>query len=182
MSGEASESGPDVDKRLRSSFRYFRLDRMKPPDRMLVLGVAGGNIIRIFKEYYPKLMIDAVDIDAMMIEAGKKYFDLDRYDRTEYIISDAFLFVRKAVRKARRYDVIFIDLYLGFGIPEYILNEKFLRQVYKILKPKGTVFINHSYYGGMVHKAKQLLSVMRPIFTAVESYAIDRNIEIIASK
>jgi spermidine synthase len=182
MSGDASESGPDVDHRLRSAFRFFRLDMIKPPGSMLVLGVAGGNIIRIFREYYPDLEIDAVDIDTVMIEAGKKYFDLDRYDRTEYIVSDAFLFVQKAARRAKRYDVIFIDLYLGFGIPEFILNEKFLRQVHMLLRLNGLVFINHSYYGGMVNNAKRLLSAMRPVFSGIETYAIDRNIEIIATK
>ena len=64
--------------------------------RILVLGVAGGTIIRLLHDAYPTAEIIGVDIDRVMIELGKKYFGLKNIPKLTFIVDDAKDFVMKS--------------------------------------------------------------------------------------
>ena len=58
--------------------------------KILVLGLGAGSIVKVINKYFPKSKITAVEIDPMMVEIGKKHFDLEKARNLEIIIGDAF--------------------------------------------------------------------------------------------
>lgn len=49
-----------------------------PPERILVLGMGGGTVVRQCRQLYPKAQIDAVEIDARVIRVARQHFHLPR--------------------------------------------------------------------------------------------------------
>ena len=78
------------------------------PERLAVLGNAGGTIARAFGSSGPDVAIDGVEIDPAVSEAGRRYLGLADNPRLEVHDADARPFLR---RTDRRYDLIYVDAY-----------------------------------------------------------------------
>lgn len=137
----ATETGRYIKKLLRFAFDTFGIAKEKKVQNILVLGVAGGTIIRMLHTLHPNARIFGVDIDDTMITIGKKYFGLADIKPLHLIHTDAKDFI--AMQKKSSMDVIVIDLFIGRDIPEFVSDKKFLQKIYTILTPKGFVFINY---------------------------------------
>ncbi len=63
---------------------------------ILVLGLGGGTLAKLLRKKYPDAKITGVEIDPIMIELGKKYLDLDKYN-IDIKIADANNFNLNAI-------------------------------------------------------------------------------------
>jgi spermidine synthase len=106
---------------------------------ILVLGMGAGTSVRQFLHYFDA-NIDAVEIDPVVVDIGKKYFGLKETGRLHLFAKDARPFLRNS---NKLYDVIEIDVYHG-GVyaPFYILTKEFFQSVYDHLTPNGIMVIN----------------------------------------
>lgn len=102
----------------------------------LVLGVAGGSVIKLISQKYKPKKIVGVDIDPMIVDLGKKYFGLDNIPNLEIIIGDA------KIIPYGHYDYILVDLFGRDSCPDFVYTPKFLEKLYK---SGSKVFINHLY-------------------------------------
>lgn len=111
---------------------------------MALLGSAAGSIPKQFLAIYgPDLVIDAVEIDARIIEAGRRYFDMEDLDPafpgyTTYA-QDARAWLATA---ERTYDVIGMDAYHQPYIPFHLTTVEFFREVRAKLSPRGVAVVN----------------------------------------
>ena len=79
---------------LRKGLKYIGFERIRNFENILVLGVAGGSVIKtLANEINYKGKITGVEIDEQIIEIAKEYFKLDSIPNLELIIDDAFEFV-----------------------------------------------------------------------------------------
>lgn len=129
----------------------------------LVLGVGGGSIIKVLRKKYPESEITGVEIDKKMIEIGRIYFDLEKYN-AKIIIEDAFKFVQK---KQQKYDLICIDLLIGRNTPEKLSSVEFFKNIKRILNKNGIIIINQLRLKDQKEN-KNLLKVVSRIFNKVE--------------
>ena len=102
----------------------------------LVLGVAGGSVIKLISQKYHPATIVGIDIDPVIVDLGKKYFDLDKIPNLKIIIGDA----QKLPRG--NYDYILVDLFGRDSCPSFVYTPKFLNKLFKIGQ---NIFINHLY-------------------------------------
>src|SRR5687767_13543736 len=82
------ESGEYIKNLWLYAMKNLGITRDLPMKKILVLGVAGGTVIHLFKEMYPEAVITGVEIDPVMITLGKKYFDLENVRHLTIIESD----------------------------------------------------------------------------------------------
>jgi spermidine synthase len=113
------------------------LDR--PVERVAVLGNAGGTIARAYAEFWPSALIDGVEIDPAVSEAGRKYLGLGDNPRLTVHDADARPFLR---RTDATYDLIVVDAYHQPYVPFYLATREFFRLVHRRLVPGGIVALN----------------------------------------
>ena len=114
------------------------------PERVLVIGGGDGGILREIAKHDCVKRIDLCEIDAMVIEAAKKFvpsmscgFD---DPRVAVHIADGSKFVAD---KESEYDVIIVDSTDPVGPGESLFNAEFYSKMKRALKPDG-VIASHS--------------------------------------
>jgi spermidine synthase len=111
----------------------------RPPERIAILGTAGGTVARAYAKYFPDTRIDAVDIDGKLFEIGRRWFGLEPRPQLRELAEDARPFLR---RTKERYDSIFVDAYRQPYIPFYLATREFFSLARDRLRPGGSVIVN----------------------------------------
>ncbi len=128
-----TQSGGIVESIWKSTLKKVKYGEIKS---ILILGLGGGTLAKLLRKKYPNAKITGVEIDPIMIELGKKYLELDKYN-IDIKIADTNKF------KLGEYDLVIVDMYSGDNFPKEFESEEFLK---KLTKYK-TVIINRLYYG-----------------------------------
>lgn len=125
---------------LRKGLESISFDRILKMNHILVLGVAGGSVIKTLTEEIKfKSKITGVEIDPEIIKIANSYFNLDQISNLEIVIDDAFEFVLKTKIK---YDLIVIDIFQDTTMPNFLFEEFFQNRTCFLLKEKGVILFN----------------------------------------
>lgn len=135
QAGGLTQSGGIVESIWRSTLRQIRNSKFEIRN-ILILGLGGGTLAKLLRKKYPVAKITGVEIDPLMVELGKKYLDLDKYN-IDIQIKDTNKF------KFGKYDLVVVDMYAGDNFPKEFESEIFLNK----LKNFKTVIINRLYFG-----------------------------------
>jgi spermidine synthase len=112
------------------------------PSSVLIIGLGGGTIPRALKQVIPNVRIDVVEIDPAVIDVAKKQFGFVEDARVRAIAADGRVFVKRALREQRHYDLIMLDAFDHEYIPEHLLTREFLVEVKSLLAPNGILVAN----------------------------------------
>lgn len=133
-----TQSGPIVESLWKQAIKNVTCYKLHVT-RVLVLGVAGGSVIKVLHQCFPQAHITGVEIDPKMIGIARKYFDLDSY-RANIITTDAFKFVDQ--EKQEKYDLVIVDILLGRKVSEKLTQKAFLNKLKNLLNPEGLIIFN----------------------------------------
>jgi len=154
-------------------------DKMIPADlqlgldsRVLLLGLGAGTIAKIITKKFGPVAIDGVEIDPLVIELAKKYFDL-RESNINIQVTDAKDFVKNLRYK---YDLICMDVFKGGGIPKEIETKGFFERVKALLKEDGVLTINKIFSGK--EELDSFESFIEGIFPVVDFFIVRGNIHL----
>lgn len=129
-----------LQKILKKGLKTIGFEKIESMDHILVLGVAGGSIIKtINNETQFKGKITGVELDSEIIEIANKYFQLDKIQNLEIIISDANDFVKNSKDK---YDLIIIDIFQDTTMPEFLFETQFNQSISQLLNKNGVILFN----------------------------------------
>lgn len=112
------------------------------PRSILIIGLGGGSLPRALLQLLPEANIDVAEIDPAVVSVAKKFFDLPVNPRLRVIEADGRVFVKRAIREQRRYDLIMLDAFDHEYIPEHLLTREFLSEVRTLLKPDAVLAAN----------------------------------------
>lgn len=125
---------------LRKGLKYIGYDRIRKFEHVLILGVAGGSVIKtLVDEIKFKGKITGVEIDKDVVDIANKYFRLNEIKNLEIIIDDAFEFVLKTKDK---YDLIIIDIFQDTKMPNFLFEDFFINRVNFLLNTEGFILFN----------------------------------------
>lgn len=142
----------------------------------LILGLATGTVVKLINKKFKDAKIVGVEIDPVMIEIGKKYFDLDKIPNLKILNLDAKDYLLKT---KDRFDLILVDLYLGDQPPSFLYSPKFLKKLKKLGK---LVIINHLFYDeDKKRKALVLITSLNKYFQNIKLNHVLTNLMIICS-
>lgn len=123
------------------------------PQRVLVLGLGGGGLVRVLHARLPDTAIEAVEIDPEVVRLAAKWFGVVPGPRLQVFTDDAAKFVAHA---RATYDIIWVDAFLDpaaagtddAGVPEELRGKSFLAQLRARLSPGGVAAFNIHYLSG----------------------------------
>jgi spermidine synthase len=125
---------------LKKGLKYIGYDRVKKFDKILVLGVAGGSVIKtLVDDVKYKGQIIGVEIDPEIIEIANTYFKINEIENLEIVIDDAFEFV---LRTKDKFDLIIIDVFQDTKMPSFLFEAHFIQKVNSMLNTNGFILFN----------------------------------------
>lgn len=125
---------------LRKGLQHIGFEKIKTFKNILVLGVAGGSVIKTLKEEIGyKGNITGVELDPEIIEIANNYFNLDKTEGVSIIIDDAKQFVAKTEEK---YDLVIVDIFQDKSMPEFLFKTDFTENIKNIVNTQGYILFN----------------------------------------
>ena len=112
------------------------------PQNVLVIGLGGGSIPVALSELFPTAIIDAVEIDEAVVRVAKQFFDFAETPRLKVHVSDARVFIKRALLRKAQYDLVILDAFTGEYIPEHLMTREFLEESRNLLGPDGVLVAN----------------------------------------
>ena len=112
------------------------------PQKILIIGVGGGTLPTTLSSMFPTAEIHAIEIDPAVINVAKKYFDFKPGRNIAVYEEDGRVFVKRAIKKGYKYDLVLLDAYDHEYIPEHLLTKEFLEEVKSIILPGGVLSAN----------------------------------------
>ncbi|MFI5122185.1 MAG: spermidine synthase [Vicinamibacteria bacterium] len=138
--------------------------RAQPPARIAILGNAAGTIAREYGRFWPRTIVDGVEIDPALSEVGYRYFDMGSNPNLTVYDEDARPWLR---RSQGRYDLIVVDAYRQPYIPFYLATKEFFELVRDRLAPGGVVVVNVGHPEGSDDFEQVLGRTMASVFPTV---------------
>jgi spermidine synthase len=112
------------------------------PTSILIIGLGGGTLPRALARVLPSATIDVVEIDPAVVRVARRFFSFMPSERTRVAEVDGRVFVKRALREGRRYDIVMLDAFDHEYIPEHLLTREFLEEVAGLLSPHGLLAAN----------------------------------------
>ena len=132
----------DSDELTNEYTKYYHLAKHFYPGfkTTLMLGGAGYSYPKSFLNSYTEATIDVIEIDPMVTELAKKYFNLKEDSRLNIYHEDGRVYLNKTPKK---YDVIFGDAFSShYSLPYQLTTKEAIQRKYDILNDDGVVILN----------------------------------------
>jgi spermidine synthase len=112
------------------------------PRHVLIVGLGGGTLPSALKQILPAAQIDVVEIDPAVTRVATQYFGFATDTAMHVTELDGRVYVKRAGREGKQYDVILLDAFDHEYIPEHMLTREFLAEVKALLAPHGVLVAN----------------------------------------
>jgi spermidine synthase len=83
-----------------------------------------------------------VEIDPAILRTAQRWFGFRVGPNTTVTIQDARVYVKRAQKAGRKYDLVMLDAFESDYIPEHMLTREFLTEVKAIMAPRGVLVAN----------------------------------------
>lgn len=125
---------------LRHGLKKIGFDQIEPMQEILVLGVAGGSVIKtLVNEIKCKGQIIGIELDEKVIQLANDYFQLNTIKNLKILQGDAFEFV---LRTKKQYDLIIVDVFQDTLMPTFLFETYFQDRVFSLLNNNGYLLFN----------------------------------------
>ena len=131
----------------------------------LLLGLGGGDVVRLIHKINPQAFISAVELDPVMIKIAGDFFNLRDSDKLKIYQRDAFYFL---LLNRETYDLIIVDLFIGFKNPQKFRELRFLNMLKKHISEDGFIVYNSHYHSDLNNVFEEFHTLCCKIFTKVE--------------
>lgn len=141
---------------------WFLADFNGKIDQMLIIGLGAGSIVKLFNKSYTIGNIVGLEIDPLIIELGKKYFDLND-SNLEIVNNDAKLYLENNFRK---FDFLIVDAYKENVFESFFESLQFLEEAQNHLSDTGVLLINRVLcdYQSNVNLENKLKLIFKTVF------------------
>jgi spermidine synthase len=180
---EAVESKVDLKKPDRLLIDYtkhmFMSYAFQPKqERVVVVGLGGGAMIHWLKHHDPDLIVDAVEIDPVVVKLAETHFNVKSEGNVNVITADGIKYLAET---EQAYDVIYMDAFLKpsgetdvNGVPLKLKTADFHKLIQEKLAPGGMVVFNLNPHVGTREDVAEIARSFGQtyIFRLTDSYGL----------
>lgn len=106
---------------------------------MMMIGLGAGTVPKqLSKAYGSQVQVDGIEIDPAIIEAGRKYFDMNEPNLNAIAQDGRY----GLLASQKKYDIIGMDAYKQPYIPFHLTTKEFFQEVRDHLTPNGVAVVN----------------------------------------
>ena len=141
-------------------------------ERALFIGAGAFGMPCEVSRMFPDATVDVVEIDPAVVEAGRKFFNLDKHPKVVPHSADGRSFIRRSDQK---WNLIFGDAYNGVrAIPAQLASKEFFEQVQDHLAPGGVFLMNviTPVEGPRAELLAGMLATLREVFPHVNAFPV----------
>ncbi|MDR2349627.1 MAG: fused MFS/spermidine synthase [Deltaproteobacteria bacterium] len=143
--GLEAETSMNVDDPDAPVFEYPGLMFMSLPvcdlnTDILLVGLGGGYIPRLFQNYLPRKNLTVVEIDPTIVDISERFFNFTPGKNVKIEVRDGLEYISSAPKA--HFDQIWMDAFDGNYIPEHLASEEFLEICRYHIKPGGLLVQN----------------------------------------
>lgn len=116
--------------------------------RILILGLGGATVQHMLSRKMPEAKIYSVDIDPVMVDVAKSYFEVDSIQNHKVILADACRLIiepEKFELQKQIFNAVYVDIFVGSRYPDLGKSGNFVANVLEMAMPGGLVMFNRSY-------------------------------------
>ncbi len=177
-SENANYSYGSLQRVLKKGLSYIGKQKLKQLNSILILGVAGGSVIKTLREDFKlEAKITGVEIDPDVIELANTHFQLYKTPNLELITEDAFKYIKST---NHTYDLIIIDIFNDTQMPHELFEIWFWNLISNQLNSKGICLFNTLYSTKKeLERNDKLKALLTPLFSNLESVKTNQINEII---
>ncbi|MFN2309635.1 MAG: spermidine synthase [Gammaproteobacteria bacterium] len=110
------------------------------PQRVLLIGLGGGSLVRFLLRYLPEAVLDCVEMRPGVVELARRYFQVPEDPRLSLHLGDGAEFLRAA--PARQYDLILVDAFDAHGLHPSSCAAPFYDDCRRALSETGVLSAN----------------------------------------
>ncbi len=111
------------------------------PERVLVIGVGAGSLVRFLHSHLPDCRIDGIDNAPHIISLARGYFSLPENERLTIHDLDGFHYLQ-TLSAPQGYDLILIDAFDGAGMADSVYQRSCFELCRHHLRLNGIISIN----------------------------------------
>lgn len=109
------------------------------PGEVLVVGLGAGVFPRAVKAVFPDARVTVVEIDEKVAEVAERFFGFDPEAHGRVVIADGGRF---AGETGETFDLVYLDAYLGYDLPEPMTDPGFFKALGGRLREGGLLLMN----------------------------------------
>jgi predicted membrane-bound spermidine synthase len=132
----------------------------QPVERLAVIGLAGGTIARQYNAVYSPQRIDGVEIDPVVVRAGREFFEMT-WPNLNVVVADGRYFL---AHSEQVYDVIAVDAYRLPYIPWHMTTVEFFRSAREHLDEDGVLIVNVGRTESDYRLVRAIVATLRAVF------------------
>jgi spermidine synthase len=116
---------------------------LKPePHNILIIGLGGGSLPSALKKIVPQARIQTVELDPSVAKVAERFFGFTPGKYNTVAIEDGRVFVKRAQKQGKKYDLVILDAFDHVYVPEHMLTLEYLLEVKSLLEKDGVLAAN----------------------------------------
>lgn len=170
QSGTALDEEPEL--LFNYNQRFLEIILSARPKRLLVIGGGGFMLPTAAFHRIPDLVTDVVEIDPLLVQIARDYFDLPDDKRLGVHVGDGANYVAGT---KNTYDMIIVDAFSGTTIPPHLIEYTALQHYKNHLNENGIVALNFisPYQEGKSQLAHAIIGSFREVYSSVSLFQSD---------
>lgn len=151
----------------------FCQDKANP--KILILGLGAGTISNLIFSFDQNITQTIIEIDQLIVQINRKFFDLDKITHLKLIIADAYGFLTEKNKLKEKFDVIILDIALGKKqiIPRQSTSLSFIKDLKLYLKTEGLIVFNRDAHNKEYKlQNQQFIKSISSLFNQIDNHLI----------
>ncbi len=114
------------------------------PERILVVGLGGGSLVKFLLHHYPECKIDVIEYRQDVVDVAHRFFHVPSDDpRLTIHVGDGYLFTQQQYYQGEvSYDLLLVDAYDHIGMSASVGAQAFFDSCAGLLSERGVMSIN----------------------------------------
>ncbi len=112
------------------------------PQKVLLVGLGGGSLVKFLLEFCPAARLDVAEINTEVVRVAREFFLLPEDERLRIINAPGEEVVAERLAADSRYDLILVDAFDNHGPARALLEEDFLLNCRALLANEGIFAMN----------------------------------------